>query len=337
MNRESLILIRWIRTNASELVFLLALVIVTYNFVGLRIYFGQDPWVDDLFPRILEFDGEKPWQYRILIPLLYNEIWSLQIPFLDLGRIVKVIEIGSTIMLVLAFRYYLSLFIKDKQATWMMSLLLFFILPFHYFFPEPFHAFYWFDTPSLLFFTVGMILLYKKKWIWFYPLFAVATLNRETTCFLTFIYLFTALGNERLLTIIFHCAAQFLIWMIIKTALFILFIDNPGSQAGFEISSLGENVTHFADNVNYFMNLKNWASFLSIFGFIWIPVLFLHGQINDQFVKRSLLVFIPQLCGMMIVANIYELRIFSEMIPVFLAAFCIILSERCTFSRQQIQ
>ena len=330
-------MIKWIRTHTSELVFLLALVIVTYNFVGLRIQFGQDPWIDYIFPRILDFDGEKPWQYRILIPLLYNQICSLQIPFLDLTQIVKLIEIASTIMLVLAFRYYLSLFIKDKQATWMMSLLLFFVLPFHYFFPDPFHAFYWFDTPSLLFFTVGMILLYKKKWIWFYPLFAVATLNRETTCFLTFIYLFTALGNERVLTIVFHCAAQFFIWMIIKTALFVLFIDNPGSQAGFEISSPGQDVTHFADNVHYFMNPKNVASFLSIFGFIWIPVLFLHGQIKDQFVKRSLLVFIPQVCGMMIVANIYELRIFSETIPVFLAAFCIILSERCSFSRPQLQ
>lgn len=49
--------------------------------------------------------------------------------------------------------------------------------------------------------------LYQKKWTLYCGLFLVATLNREITCFLTLIYLCTALGDERLQRIADHCAA----------------------------------------------------------------------------------------------------------------------------------
>jgi hypothetical protein len=67
--------------------------------------------------------------------------------------------------------------------------------------------------------------------------------------------------------------------------------------------------------------------FFSIFGFTWIPVLFYHHRIRHDFVKRSLIVTIPFFIGMMFVSNIYELRVFGELIPLFTTAFILILES----------
>jgi hypothetical protein len=50
-------------------------------------------------------------------------------------------------------------------------------------------------------------------------------------------------------------------------------------------------------------------------------------RIKVEFVKRSLLVVFPFFIGMMLVANIYELRLFGELIPVVLAAFVLVFHE----------
>jgi hypothetical protein len=49
----------------------------------------------------------------------------------------------------------------------------------------------WYDMPSLFLFMLGLLLLYEKKWWLYYPVFILATLNRETSCFLTLIYAVT--------------------------------------------------------------------------------------------------------------------------------------------------
>ena len=98
-------------------------------------------------------------------------------------------------LLILAFRYYITLFIKDRALNSLFSFLILFILPFHFFFPRPYYPNYWYDTPSILFFTLGLIAMYKRKWMIYYFIFIIATFNRETTCFLTVIYLFTSFGK----------------------------------------------------------------------------------------------------------------------------------------------
>jgi hypothetical protein len=171
-----------------------------------------------------------------------------------------------------------------------------------------------------------LIFMYQRKWHIYYIVFVLATFNRETTCFLTVIYLFTSIKREKLNRIIYHCCAQLIIWVIIKAILFILFYNNPG-QNGFEWYHMNSNVTHLSTNISFFSNLKNYPFFFGNLGFIWIPVLFYYRLIKIEFVKRSLLVIFPFFIGMLFVANIDELRIFGELIPVFLIAFLIILKS----------
>ena len=45
--------------------------------------------------------------------------------------------------------------------------------------------YYPYDIPSLTFFALGIILFMQKKWLWFYPVFILACLNRESACFIS--------------------------------------------------------------------------------------------------------------------------------------------------------
>ncbi|MDD5550607.1 MAG: hypothetical protein PHS34_04980 [Candidatus Omnitrophica bacterium] len=181
--------------------------------------------------------------------------------------------------------------------------------------------------PSILFFTLGLILLYKKDWSKYYILFIVATFNKETACFLTFIYLFTAIGKTKPGKIAFHCFLQLVIWLAIKYFLYRLYAANPGPGL-FEINNIDINVSHLTRNVAWLLNLRNYPIvFFKSMGFIWVPTLLGYSLIKDEFIKRSLWVVFPFLGGMMFVANIYELRIYGEIIPLVLTAFLLITRE----------
>jgi hypothetical protein len=73
---------------------------------------------------------------------------------------------------------------------------------------------YWYpnDIPAVLFFTLGLIAFYRRSWPWYYLLFVVATLNRETTLFLTFLFVVTNLDRLSLKQLAGHTAVQLFIW-----------------------------------------------------------------------------------------------------------------------------
>jgi hypothetical protein len=310
----------------QETVFLGVVFFASLFFCQLRMRYADFFASPEMFEEITNHVGHKPWQYRILIPGMANFFHGLGLPFVNtLWGWGRVMELMFLCLSVVAFRGYLNLFVKNRSVASLMSFSLFFILPFQYFFPRPYYANYWYDTPSIFFFTLGLTLLYQRKWAFYYVLFAVATLNRETTCFLTVIYLFTAIGRERIVTIGAHCAAQFIIWMAIKTVLAQVFVGNSGAD-GFEWYD-GTGLTHYADNLRFFMSPMNYPAFFSNFGFLWIPVLLYYKRIPNEFVRRSLWVIIPFFAGMFLVANIYELRLFVELVPLVLTPFFLIVID----------
>jgi hypothetical protein len=315
------------RTLLIEGLFLLTAFIAAVFFCLLRLKLCDKFVGPEMFGKIADGIGEKPWQYRILIPSVADFFNNLmQLPADEsLYAWAKIFEVGFTVLTVAAFRHLLWLLIGDRMTALVLSFSLFLVLPFHFFYPRPYHANYWFDTPGMFFFTLGLILLREKKWAAYYPLFALATLNRETTCFLTVIHLFSALGREQLRVIAAHCGAQFAIWMAIKIVLGKIYLHNPGVQ-GFEWYD-GSGLTHWQDNLLYFANPAKYPAFMSIFGYLWIPILLFRRRIRDPFILRALWVFPPYFAGMFLVANIYELRIFSDLIPLYLAAFLVILTD----------
>lgn len=155
----------------------------------------------------------------------------------------------------------------------------------------------------------------RKKWLLFYPVFILGTLNRETTCFLGVIYLVTAFGREKPGKIVLHVLVLAAIWLTIKGCLSRIFAQNPGSLFLFLL----------VDNFQYLSRPGNVLSVLSSFGFLWILVLLCFRRIFDRFIRRSQVVALPFFVGMLLVGALVEIRVFGELIPLVLAAVLLIL------------
>ncbi len=123
-----------------------------------------------------------PYQYRVLVPFLVRQ---LTLPTAGGPAALKsgywVAEFLALVALGFAVRGYLALFIRDRALASILALSTYALLPFNYRIQD----FYPYDVPSMLFFTVGLILIHERRWRLFYPLFVVATINRETSIFLT--------------------------------------------------------------------------------------------------------------------------------------------------------
>ncbi len=269
-----------------------------------------------------------PNQYRVLIPWTIRWLYeSTPIPriFLDnisIKEVFQSIEMFSTFFLIIAFRKYISLFFKDVLKSTILSLSLLCILPFNFLLSRWPCVWYPYDIPAILFFTLGLILLYKQKWTLYYSLFILATFNRETTVFLIFIYLVTAIGKSKIKKVAFHCLLQFAIWLAIKCFLYWLFISNSG---------WGVYQSQFLFNLKLFSNPQLYPILINIllsnFAYIWIPVLCYFPLIQNGFIKRSLLVIIPFFMAVIWGGVIHELRIYGELIPIIIPAFLLILCE----------
>jgi len=274
--------------------------------------------------------AQKPYQFRILVPYLARLLLHLNIwPFDSPGHVARALETLATLAALLAFRWYVSLFIKSRPLVLGSSLILLLVLPFQYLFPRILPVLFCQDLPSVAFFTIGLACLYKQKWAVYYPLFVLATLNRETTCFLTVVYLFVRLGRDKPARIAAHVLIQLAIWIGERWLLAQCFASNGGPANGYDNGLdiyLYEDagLSHLRDNLRYF-TLANLPFFLSNIGFLWVVVAIGYRRIPDLFVRRSVLVSLPMFAGMMVVGTISEIRIFGELVPVFSAAFLLLL------------
>jgi hypothetical protein len=268
---------------------------------------------------LLNNSADVPFQYRMLVPWLVNVLYNLNLPFLDSPiRLFQVVEFIFTFLLIITYCSYVSLFIKNDMITYIISLVIFFILPFNFIFYTKINEalYYPSDIPSIFFFTLGLLLIFKKNWFLYYLAFIIATFNRETTIFLTFICLVTSIEKNKLFFGLLNCILQVFIWLLIKISLGILYAKNPGP---------GQFIIFLFINLAMFINPAKFSILTTNFGFTWIvPVLYFR-LIKNDFVKRSLLVVFPFFLVMIMVGNLTELRIYGELIPVVVTAFLLII------------
>jgi len=261
-----------------------------------------------------------PYQYRALIPWIAGALTALGLP-LELRGVYMLLEAGAIMALLLAFRWLLSLLLRPERRgrAWGLALLILYPLVVHYLFWLAYPVVYYpYDMPSLAFFAAGLALLHQGRFRLYYPLFGLATLNRETSCFLTVAHLCTAdragPAGRRLLM---HLSAQVIIWASIKAGLWLLYSGNTMNHLG--VGGLFEN--NIALNLNRLADPKAWLALATCFGLLWFPTLLRLGRIRDAFARRALLMLPPLFLGMAVTGNVTELRIYGEGIPALTAAF----------------
>lgn len=281
---------------------------LTYEFRGA-------PWMP-----IVNGTAQTPFQYRVLVPWIVRLLSGMRIAGVGPLTIPSLLFWGEFIavfLLVFAFRTYLRFFWEERSAC-LLSFSLFLVLPYNLILNRVLALRYPSDIPSILFFTLGLVLLHRRNWVLFYPLLAVATLNRETSCFLTVAYVAVALGREKGTRIALQVCAQLLLWCAIKYWLHLLYLSNPGE---------GLCLWNVRANLDFLTQPRAYPLFLSNLGYCWIPVLLFWRRIPDCFVRRTVAVVPVFFAGMFLVGNMWELRIYAELIPVVLPALFLICRE----------
>jgi hypothetical protein len=273
-------------------------------------------WEPARFDAVLVGTAPTPFQYRLLLPLTYRAIKdsAAHLPLVKTTRGFRLlVETLTAFCLMLSFRYYLSRCLSCRAAR-EVTLSMALVLPFNYLTPRFIH-YYVYDTPSVLFMLLGLILLYERRWWLFYPLFALATLNRETACFLTLAYLLSADRREGYRRIAVHVLAQGTLWTAIKLCLMQSFAGNPGGLYWYRLGG----------NLNALVHLQPLARVMSSLGYTWLFVIPWWRRIENRFVRRVTLVAPVHFLAMLWVGKIPEIRIFGEMIPIVLPAYLLVV------------
>ncbi len=322
-----------------HLFFLAAAAVVSWYFTELRFSHFRlliTARLDDL----IRGTAFLPWQYRDLIPEVIRLLDSLNVhppvfdtvglrSFVSSNRLVfspalnlaAWSELTFTFLLVVSFRSYLSGFFRDLKTRSLLAFSVFYPLVFTFLLPDRLNIYYPYDLASVTFFTLGLLLIYKRRWLLFYPLFALATWNKETSCFLTMIYFLTAIGKEEWKTIFARCLAQFLIWVGVLCCLRLTYLENPGWPLMAQFTPNIELLTGRSYGLGPFPLL------LSALGYIWIPVVIFYRRIENPFVRRALWVTVPFLGAVLYGCNIHEVRDYGELIPVYLPALLLIIKN----------
>ncbi len=88
-------------------------------------------------------------------------------------------------------------------------------------------AHFLYDFATLLFVTVGLLLMERRRWALFYPVFAVALLNKETLALLSLVFAVRYFRSMPRATWSAHLAAQAAIVAVVRAWLLFAFRFNP--------------------------------------------------------------------------------------------------------------
>ncbi len=190
---------------------------------------------------------------------------------------------------------------------------------------------YVYDLPSLAFFSVGFYLIYFRKPVtYFVLLFAMATLNRETTLLLVPFWAVSQVLDQnghvrwrgllegRVLAIL---GALGLYWLAWHHVVFGMFGANPS-----------EYYPRVLFNLHCFLRLRYWPQLACAFAYMWPFLLLYRKQVRDAQLRAWILVLPLWYAFMFTWAVLTETRVFAELIPV-LAPVAAIMAEELFAAR----
>ena len=164
---------------------------------------------------------------------------------------------------------------------------------------------YVYDFPALLLFTAGLLLIVRRDWTLFYPVYAIGCLNKETTLLLalaTILIWRKSMPARQLAT---HAGAQILIFGVLEYALTTAYGANPGSALEF----------HLFGNIHNFLfpYTIEWAFFAALIG----TLVFYDIRRKHEVLKACAWLIVPFALLMLLFAWMTELRDMYEIYPVF--------------------
>ncbi len=318
-------LMNWLRSK--NLAYHCVVWIAAINFVIVYNYCARD--FLNLHQYLLGYE-RLPYQSRVLMAWLAQPLvvvlHNLGVdgllathlpPFNQVDRVVLILlNLLSLVTLVYLLRHYLKWALKDSRFANLGALLVFVILPFNLItYPS---ANYWFpyDLSSVTFFFGLFLLGLYQRWIMFFCVFVLASLNRETAIFVCGILLLMNINRMPWWQACLLFLFQLLVFLGIKFWIIDLFKNNPLDT---DVHS-GLYMNQLQTNFQYLKNVMWWPSLAASFGFLWLPVMRYFNFIRSSELAIPILCFPLYALIMLWVGQIVELRIFVEYTPFFLLA-----------------
>ncbi|HEX8385629.1 MAG TPA: hypothetical protein VF576_05575 [Rubricoccaceae bacterium] len=270
--------------------------------------------------------ARTPFQYRALVPAAVQHAVSV-VP--ALGRSLWLpygaVEAAAALGAWAATRSFLRPYVAGGEGgRSLAALLVFVLLALNLATPVRHNAlFFPWDTLSVALFTGGLALMHQRRWGLYYVLFVVATFNRETTCFLTVALVLSEWGHTPLRRLAAHGAAQLALWVGVKALMAAAYAGNPALGEGAGESGLF--ILPYVMNLGAVSGVPGLLMLTGTMGGLWLVPALLAGRVSDPGLRR-LFRFVPLfLVGMLVVGEVLEVRIYSELIPLVVAALAVSL------------
>lgn len=314
------------RPRLHDAIFLAVLACASIEFAILRTHYGFED-TGSPFARLIAGTAQTPFQYRFLIPLIARGLIALTgLAHLHLTPRAIFVASDAAFMfgaLVTAIATLKTLALSRAQIL-AATLALGAILDTNYFATETLNLLQIYDLPAVFFAFLETNLLLRGKLRGFYLVLPLALLNRETAVFLCLLFFVTQFGHMPPRRLAAHMLAQGVIVLAIKTAMTALFAHNPGPGAvsfyttDFTATGPAAHRLHdlrILENLRIFLSPRRLLHMSSIFGFLWVPYLFALKRLKHPFFQAAAWIFPPFLALMLVVGNIDEFRLYSELIP----------------------
>jgi hypothetical protein len=245
------------------------------------------------------------------------------------------IAFAAMLVAVYATRKALEKLTDDSEQSRWWALLVIFMAYFHYLLEfghpccTPLQLPY--DLPSVAFFALGMWAITTEiDWV-LYPPVLVAVINRESVVFLVGIYFLYSLGmwrdgvrsRERFVRAAAHALALTALCLATMTWLHHVF-----SHATPQFATMGPFENHVVDNIGYLLRPYYWTSYLSLFGFSWLYVYANWRRVPHAGIRWALGIGPIMLAAMYVVGVLSEIRIFGELICLFVLALALLLRSQ---------
>lgn len=267
-------------------------------------------------------DGEayKPFQYRMLVPWLAGGLASTGL--LSLLNAYEFLDFISVVGIFYAFRYLLASYLDGRELE-VGSFLIFYALVWNFLLPRDLPLILPYDLSGIAFFTLGLALLNRHRWTWYYPVYVIACFNKESMGFLVLLLVVVEFGRMAQRTLGLHTAAMLGIWLAVKFIMAALYPNNPGNVL--ELHHVNSDVLHITTNFELLSKARHVLLILSNAGFAWLIVLFGYARIPGRFARRALWIIPPFVLMKFAFGNINEVRGLGELLPVVMLGLALLI------------
>ena len=306
----------------SPFVYTSVLVVVALVFTKYYFLLTNEYYPPAYAHKIASLEADKVFQKRFLIPVTAD--FLSQITLFSFDKSLKCLTALTTFGLLFYFKKILEIFTNGLSAHYWCLLLLIPVSWNYMFINSIYHAY---DIPTLFFYCTCIYLFLSKSHILFYIIFVIATLNRESTCFITIslallLYKFNAefslkenlVRNSYLAR---HLFTQTVLWLFVALLIRWFVEDSPGQsyEATYSMKAFisdmwnGSTSWPYLNTETFFGNPK---CFMSLFGCAWLVIPFLWKYIPEDCKKLLLLIPIYMIPALLY-ANLMETRVYHEL------------------------